>query len=330
MPILTLVAALPTPSAGAMQYCQIWKAMSDFLLARGWTCAGSSNGTTGGMDGSNRMTTAADWQAAATTRWLVLTSPHPTVGERMQLCFGSSATSYQARFGAAWGTFASASTAEPTGGSIAEMVMGTSSVDVAAKIHMAYDTDTYEWGVYVTANGDSTRGRFFAAHVRLAAVPPYGSPKSYTVVYHQHMFTGTANTDGGESDLRLASWLTLSGNSSGNGRWLANPRGAIVQCGASLLSGTGATSISNVVTDQVPCGAATDPSGNDTAFPMVLLGRAGVNASAYIGVVSDFLTWNGQVRNNLDSTGPGGATDYSRLYSRYCSFKWDGVTVPVQ
>jgi hypothetical protein len=54
------------------------KGMADFLLAHGYTCKGSCNGTTGAMDGVNRWTTVANAsvRAANTTTavsWMVLT-----------------------------------------------------------------------------------------------------------------------------------------------------------------------------------------------------------------------------------------------------------------
>lgn len=66
--------------------CRAFYDLKVLLLSAGWTVAGSANGTTGGMDGVDRITTYLSLNSP-TASWLVMQSPHAVASDRIQLLF---------------------------------------------------------------------------------------------------------------------------------------------------------------------------------------------------------------------------------------------------
>lgn len=81
-------------------------AYANLLIAAGYTCEGSSNGTTGAMDAVNRWSTAANliWEAAGSAHsWIVL--KHPSRSQRVLIDLSTGATNQHLR-NITWGATA--------------------------------------------------------------------------------------------------------------------------------------------------------------------------------------------------------------------------------
>jgi len=295
--------------------------LKTFLKSVGWTVAGSSDGTSGGMDGVDRITTGMVWSrgSEALNPWIVLQSPHALAADRIQILFRPTAANTSLSYDH-YGTvsynpsadWVSTSTSLPTSASAVRWengstgVLSTYGVDVRFHI-LAQTTAPYGFALLGTKAYDATvNAEFTCILAPLSTTSLLNPGKPYALIASQS----------GVSVLKYSE-LSKTSNSTTSCCLIEppNPPQAPVQVPACYLSNAGGV--------LAPNGASTDSQNRDLSFPIIF------QSVTVFGGVSDFIRWNGRPRNKLDTmsdvTG-----DRGRICLADINLPWDGTTVPLQ
>lgn len=268
----------------------------------GWTVAGSGNGTTGGMDAVDRITSFSALVGSGT--WVVLQSPHASPSDRIQILLSRTAVT-NIRGAVAYDPQANFSgggpATSPTSATAFDVTGTGANVSDNTRVRLTFtgDTATHWFAVMVTVSGAPTTPKW-AVGVLPLTNQPAGAGKPYWVYAG---VTGSA-----------FSYQTIAypGTSIVNGRGSA-------QWGLTAPSeAPGLLYYAQTTTITVPGTLQTSGDGEDINFPIVHAlpnGRYfGVNAAAM---------WNGTARTSLTTMG-----DLSRIVFNDINLPWDGVTQP--
>lgn len=272
--------------------------VKEFLKSIGWTVAGSSNGTVGGMDAVDRITTST---LSNTDRWFVLQSPHASPSDRIQLFFGkSSSNALNGKFRYNPNAdYAGVTTAAPTSAYESPDVMAaTIAPSSDGRYHLLAD-DAAPYGFALLFVALSTQ-----SPTLMMALNPLDF-RAPTTPGKPYVFIAEANATG----------ATLSSPDTGK---VAEPDAppkvpqAAPPCYVNSSAGV-----------LVPNGTPQTSDGRDQSSPMIFH-----STTEYFGVSSNFMRWNGSARNNLDTLEDDVLGVRGRIVFGDANFPWDGTTIP--
>lgn len=295
--------------------------LKERLVSAGWTVAGSSNGTTGGMDGVDRITSGASF-ATASTSWLVLQSPHATASDRVQIEFRLTATtnnsgvlevSYDPS-----AALASSTTADPTSATKLALQAVTMWAATDANVTILADRDPpYGWALLMSnctnvLDGVTSSIVFCPLDTR----GPVSPGKPYVVIYSAGG-ASTSNYTTYASLLGLTITLGAYTTSNLNTRVVAEPRNPPKQ---PIL--TYPLLMKDHLGTVLPVGMTPDSSDAVTTCPIIFQ-----NSTEYIGSTS-FMRWMGAYRTRLTVFGDSVGPRRWIVFDDVC-FPWDGTTLPI-
>jgi hypothetical protein len=291
--------------------------VKDFLKSiLGWTVAGSGDGTTGAMDGVDRVTTTA--LMSNLWSWVVLQSPHTVAGDRIQLLF-----SRNNNVNASSGYFEYAPNTSYTGGGASSIPTATNSAVVfianigetgsgaISALRLVGDTEEpFGWAAFEYRTPfDPTFISWGSAFVPLEEQPEDpGKPYWFYVSLSGSAFSIT----GGVVD------VSNQGSGSSVSRGMAetqSPPNTPTNVPATVQrAGIGSTLV-------IPTAIGLDSTDRHISLP-VLFASSGGLTGRYIGR-STFMRWDGTTRSPLTTF-----NNKTRITFGTVNFPWDGVTVP--
>lgn len=278
------------------------------LVAAGWTDAGSSDGTTGGMDGVFRPSNLQG--PSSTNKWFVLQSPHASAADRIQLLFSGGMTSGTTNFGSVHynpnADYADNGLAQPTS-SYAVIVSDNQLMSSSTNIqfHMLVDSDPpYGWAVqgHASLNTASRQGGWALIPLSAQGINSPGKPYVVFGAISGNSFTTTT--------------LGSVNTSTTQSRCVCEPPNPPA---VPLVSPALVMRANGVVI--MPSGASLNTQNQDVSTPIIFQ-----DANNFYGV-TDFVRWMGTPRNFLD-TFREGANPRARICFGQASLPWDGTTVP--
>lgn len=273
--------------------------VKEFLVnSIGWTVAGSSNGTSGGMDSVDRIVSPTT--ITSTVTWVVLESPHVNASDRIQILFGKASTNdLNGRFRynpeADWvgNTTALPTSAYASGDTWASNIM-PSSAD--ARIHILAD-DVEPYGFHAVATRVSSTGQT----INLSLIPlDFGAPTSPGKPY---IFRS-------DTSCNFAYFYLATGTA------VVQPDGP-----PAAPVGISAAGLYNSTGLLAPNGTPQTLDGKDQGSPMIW-----ISPTEYAGV-STFMQWTGTSRADFSTLGDN-TFFRGRIVLGDISLPWDGVTIP--
>lgn len=299
MAIVTLVDTFDTTSSARSRgFFRIKELLKN---SANWVVRGSSDGTTGGMDDTDRWTT--ETSADNSNSWLVLESPHPGPSDRIQVMFQALAGTSN------WAMMYNPNADWSGGGAGIEPTSALGDTDVYtdginggdfARIHiLADDVFPYGFAAY-QVNRVTVPSDRLAICVAPLVTTPTAAGKPYAVY-------------GGRSFKLNDVWNNRSNFT--NSGWVAQRLQPATGCEfATALTWQGAVPNN----DAVPGNILPNPSGNDFTFPLAFsrLDLDYHGASNFARIVGHQRT--PYVTNN----------SLERISFGLLTFPWDGVTRP--
>lgn len=281
--------------------------VKEFLVLHGWTVAGSSNGSAGGMDAVDRIVDAT--VVDNTDTWVVIQSPHITPSDRVQILFGKSNSVNTAIYMVYCpeADFADNGTSIPTSASTNEEFDFTSGfISGTNRLTMLVDDAApYGWACisHPLYNITGTVGNgvaFIPLDVAVNADNP-GKP---------YVFYGCSQVAFTEAT------LTETTSTPATSRCVAQGNNTTESFEAS------ACSIQYVAGGVIFPDGASQNNGDDVSSPVIFQ-----TTDRFYGQTS-FMRWTGTPRNHLDTL----SQDIilrARIVFGQVTFPWNGTTTPL-
>lgn len=298
---------LPELTNSSSRVGELFYEVKEFLKLNGWTVAGSSNGSAGGMDAVDRI--VDETVISNTDRWIVLQSPHATPSDRIQILFGKSDSNNNNCLIAYCpeADYADNGTSIPTSATAITVQDASTFISVDGRLTMLVDDAApYGWAFYVHPLLDVTGSAVCgAALIPLDVAIAVNNPGKPYVFYMSNGF----NTFFSPTLLETAD-STASPRCVSQGN---NTTSSFSSSACEVFNGAG---------QLLPNGADQDASGNDISSPIVF------QTAQYFFGTTQFMRWTGTLRNKLDTLSEG-ATLRARIVFGDVSFPWDGTTTPL-
>lgn len=305
MTIQVNISSIATAHMGDLFY-----QIKEFLKLNGWTVAGSSNGTTGGMDAVDRI---IDGTVITNNvnRWVVVQSPHATPSDRIQILFGGIAaanSSGRVDYCPA-ADYVGVTTAVPT--SATAFTLRDTLISNTAPLRFTMlvdDAAPYGWALLLTTLGVSTSSEGGMAFIPLDLTVASDTPGKPYVFYMADDSSATSHWNATEisNDSTATSsmgYCVAQGN---------NTSLCFVAPGLTLFAGV----------TLMPGGVSQDSASADLTSPIIF------QSNTYFFGSSSFARWAGTPRNHLDTLSDGVVTR-ARIIFGQVSLPWDGTTIPL-
>lgn len=307
MTIQVSISTIDTANMGDYFY-----QIKEFLKLNGWTVAGSSDGTTGGMDAIDRIVSPTTINNNA-NRWVVVQSPHITPSDRIQILFGGNATglSYGRIDWCPEADFVGATTAVPT--SATALTVRNALISSVAPLRftmLADDAPPYGWALLITSLGNIALAEggmgLFPLDITVAPDNP-GKPYVFYITDDSGASTHWRTNEISNNTINVSStgFCVAQGN---------NTTLSFVAPGMTLTTDGNATIM--------PGGSFQDPTGADVSSPIIF------QSSTYFFGSTSFARWNGTPRNHLDTLSDG-VVPRARIIFGQVSLPWDGTSIPL-
>lgn len=309
MAILTVQRTLPSGE----RFGYVMYHLKNLLISAGWTVVGSSNATTGGMDGVDRITSGV----VPNNGWIALQSPHSAPADRIQLVFQRlNASGYSGSGGAVFYTpqadLTGSGTTLPTSPYTVTVVNGyfNDGTSIATLTALADNQAPYGFALQTMLYNNSTAPADIGiALIPLSVVHPLQPGKPY-VVY------ASAVSNSSTSAYRSATTVSYY-TANTIGRCVAEPPQP-----PQVPVNTPALMLYQNTTKLVPFGLSVTTENRVQTHPITF-----ANHSSFIGT-STFARWLGSITPELTTFEENG-TPLARISFGELTFPWDGVTSPV-